>query len=154
MGCYQNGLAQRWPSSGIQIQFGQQSHKHIERGLAVESLQALQHIVIVDQAVTQAETAEAPRGQFAVVQHLQVDVAAVPADALQQRQHLFLPAFKLLAKAHAVKNQQPGDVALRVGQAGLGGDVPDEAQRGFGRQGADVKDFLQRGAYFCHCGSM
>jgi hypothetical protein len=88
------------------------------------------------------------------MQDLHIDVAGVLPDALQQRQNLLLAAFKLLAKPHAVKHQQAGDVALCIGHAGLGGDVSHHAQRRFGRQGGDVKNFVQSSADFCHCGSM
>ena len=97
---------------------------------------------------------KAPPRQRAVVDHFDIDVARVVADALDELEHRFLRAFELLAKALAVKDQQAGDVELRIHLARPSGNLGDHAQGLVGREGAHVKNLVQGGADFHRCGPM
>jgi hypothetical protein len=53
---------------GVEIQPGKQAHKGVQRNLSIHLLHALQHVIVFDGAVTQAEAPESPDGQFAMVE--------------------------------------------------------------------------------------
>jgi len=72
-------------------------------------------------------------------------VTRVLPDARQLRQNVFLAAFHLFAKTHAVKDEQARDPHPGVVQGGFSDDVRHDAGRRVRGEGADVEDFVQVG---------
>ena len=114
-------------------------------GGAIELLHLFQHISSLDFAERQTETGKTPCVQQALVHHVDLHMARVLADACHGREHLLLRAFQLLAKALAVKHQQPGQATLCVGRAGMACNAGHSTDRRVWCQLADIQHFIQRG---------
>ena len=130
-----------------QVQRSQQRQERIHGGLGIQLFKLGQCRLLIRGGVGQAEVAKPPLCQWAVVNHFQVGVAWVFANAFKQGQHQFLAAFQLLAKTHAVKHQQAGDAVGFIKAARLVCDIGDHRGRGCRGKGAHVNKLV----YFC-CG--
>lgn len=101
----------------------------------LQLLQPLQPFDVFHGRVAQAETPEAAR---------------VCADSRHQGRHFLRAALQLLAKMHAVEDQQARNVLLLlllllVVAARLHGNVRDYANGCVSGEGADINDFLEAG---------
>jgi len=89
-----------------------------------------------------------------MVQHLHAGVARVVADAFGELEHLLLRALQLLAKAHAVEDQQAGDAQAGILHTGTAGDLGDDARGLIGCQGTHVQGFIKAVGGRHRCGAM
>ncbi len=63
-------------------------------------------------------------------------------------------ALQLLAKAHAIKDKQARDIPLMIGRASFPCNVRNDADGRFGRNSANVKDFVKTACFVRHFGQM